>query len=390
MIRRTCFALIVLCSTLAPSVSAQRIELPEKLKKLEQRVVQDSNDAAAHFNVACAYWNEKRWDEAQAALRTAVSIEPQFAEAYLALAMLPYAERPRLWDEIFEDDVPDDLQPVVEESDRLYRRAFLVDPLVNLRMIGASTPKAPTLISEGGWEFYELFFKGFDDINQGKYEDGHARLQRLVRQMNWDRFTQHMPNSVALFRGLAAAHVERYDEAAADLQLLLDRQLEEERKDSLVHVPLRTNEYRYLLANVKHRAGDLVTAERLYREALEHDMGLYMGHVQLARIYESVNDLPHAIEERRYAIAANPDDPSLVMDLGVTLGKAGHWRDAEIALREAMQANPRDARVPYFLGIVMQQLGDAAEASAAFERFLDLAPSRYAQQIADAKKRLGR
>jgi Flp pilus assembly protein TadD len=49
-------------------------------------------------------------------------------------------------------------------------------------------------------------------------------------------------------------------------------------------------------------------------------------------------------------VDANPDDPSLVMDLGVTLGKAGRFADAEEALQRAEEANPRDARILFWLG----------------------------------------
>ena len=53
-----------------------------------------------------------------------------------------------------------------------------------------------------------------------------------------------------------------------------------------------------------------------------------------------------------------------------------------------MDANPHDARVAYYLGRVEEQLSKPADARAAYTRFLSIAPSRYATQIADAKQRL--
>jgi len=54
----------------------------------------------------------------------------------------------------------------------------------------------------------------------------------------------------------------------------------------------------------------------LYREVLTNDHCLYMAHVRLAEIYETAQMLPQAINSRRNAVNANPDDESLLLDLG--------------------------------------------------------------------------
>jgi len=148
------------------------------------------------------------------------------------------------------------------------------------------------------------------------------------------------------------------------------------------------NEYRYMLAVLHLRAGDPNEAIRLFQQTLENDIGYYMAHVQMANIYEGNQMWPQAVQARNRAINANPDDVSLVLDLGLTFAKAGQWASAEEPLQRAVLSSPRDARAPYYLGIVEQQLGKAAEARTAFTRFLGLAPSRYERQIADAKQRL--
>jgi tetratricopeptide (TPR) repeat protein len=139
---------------------------------------------------------------------------------------------------------------------------------------------------------------------------------------------------------------------------------------------------------MKQRAGQYNEAIDLYRRALENDIGLYMAHVRLAQIYEDYNMFPQAVAERRAAVSANPDDPSLLLDLGKTLAHANQWIDAEKALEDAVTANPRDPRPHYFLGIVDQHQNKAQEARTAFNDFIALAPSRYSAQINDAKQRL--
>ena len=139
---------------------------------------------------------------------------------------------------------------------------------------------------------------------------------------------------------------------------------------------------------MKQRAGQYNEAIDLYRMALENDIGLYMAHVRLAQIYEDHNLLAQATAERRAAVNANPDDPSLLLDLGKSLARANQWTDAERTLQDAVAANPRDPRRHYFLGIVEQHQNKAPEARTAFTDFIALAPTRYAPQVADARQRL--
>jgi tetratricopeptide (TPR) repeat protein len=139
---------------------------------------------------------------------------------------------------------------------------------------------------------------------------------------------------------------------------------------------------------MQQRAGHLNEAVALFQEAHQNDIGLYTAHVRLAGIAEANGRWPVAITERRNAVNANPDDPSLLFDLALTLAKASQFSEAEETLKQALDANPRDARVAYFLGVVEQQLGKTEDARVALSRFVALAPSRYDRQIKDAQQRL--
>ena len=120
----------------------------------------------------------------------------------------------------------------------------------------------------------------------------------------------------------------------------------------------------------------------LYKQVVATDAGYYMAYVKMADIYEAERAYPEAIAMRKHAVDANPDDPSLLMDLGVTQGKAGAFQAAVESLEEAIQGNPRDVRAYFWLAIAMQQLGKNSEARAAYQHFVDVAPSRYERQIA--------
>jgi hypothetical protein len=75
-----------------------------RLDSLVQRARRDSNDATAHYQVAMGYWDRKKWDEAEKALRQALVVAPSYREAHLPLGH--------------------------------YRRAFLLNPMVDLRLLG--------------------------------------------------------------------------------------------------------------------------------------------------------------------------------------------------------------------------------------------------------------
>ena len=389
---RSLGVLLVVLAALAAPLAAQRIALPAKLSELETRARQDSNDAAAQYNVALAYWNEKRWDDADSALHRAIRIEPQFAAPYLALWALPYARRPQLWTDVEEDKVPTEWRPRIEESDRMYRHAFLLDPLVDLRIVSLVLPPRSVfvdLIAEYD-NFYQWYDDSFEKLRQGNFDDAYQRFQRMVLDMGGDRHPERVPTFIYWWHGLAAAHVNKNEDAVFDFRQILDRylQVERRRRDSITTVPMRTNEYRYELAVMKQRAGQLDEAIGLYREALENDAGLYPAHSRLATIYEARNLWDQAVAERRAAVNVSPDDPSLLVDLGRTLASARRTLEAEQAFRQAMDANPHDARIPYYLGRIEEQLSKPTDARAAYTRFLSIAPSRYATQIADAKQRL--
>jgi tetratricopeptide (TPR) repeat protein len=385
----------VLLALYAPSqLQAQRVRTAVSFDVLQAAVVRDSNDAAAHYNLGVGHWSKGRYDEAEKSFRNALSIEPRFALAHLALAYLPFARRDKLWDEVLEGKVPTEWVAAVQESDREYRRAMLADPMVDLKIMGAVEPGIPAIwqVNDALAELYDVVYRGFDDFRDGKYESAYGRFQQLAHDLDWDGHPERANTSFLYFRGLAAAHLNRLSEAIEDVGTVYDRlrQRETERRDSLTYLPLQTNDFRYLLADLRLRSGQPKLAEPLFLQVVEQDAGNYMAHVRLAELHEAAQDWDGAIAERRHAVDADPEDASLLLDLGVTLGKAGKFADAEVALTDAVTTNPRDTRSLYWLGIAREQLGKGMEARQAFERFIALAPSRYARQVEAARVRLAR
>jgi hypothetical protein len=72
----------------------------------------------------------------------------------------------------------------------------------------------------------------------------------------------------------------------------------------------------------------------------------------------------------------------------VTLLQAGQPLAAESAFVRAAALLPYDAGAQQFLATVAQQNGHPEVARGALERFVIVAPHRYAEQVAEARRRL--
>lgn len=375
-----------------PAAAAQRAELLVTVEELEARAVRDSLDPMAHYEAALGYWKHRRWDDAERALRRAVEIEPKTAAAYLALSHLPYARWPKLAGDERKGKLTPEQRAMVEESDRLYRRAFIIDPMVDLKIYGLMIPPAEAVVgsSKRAQSAYAEITKGFIYFWDGRYAAAFKWFDDIINYYK-PKQQDELPSFLFWYRGLAAARIERYDVAAADVRRLLDRALAAERGDStLVRDPLRANEYRYLLATVYRLASRYDDAIALYEESLANDLGLYMAHTQLATLHEERRAWPKAILERRRALEAHPEDPSLLYDLGVTLARARLYGEAATTLQRAMAANPLNARIPYMLGSVYLRLGDGPAAKETLGRFLAMAPSRFADQATEVRAELAK
>jgi tetratricopeptide (TPR) repeat protein len=279
----------------------------------------------------------------------------------------------------------------VEQSQRLWRQAFLIDPMVDFRVIGAKAPEEGMVVvpEYGRYTTEYMLWLGLGAFGVGRYELAFGALKAWVERAYPNQPRDSLPDYLFWYRGLSAAHQRAYGIGVEDFQVLLDRSLKAEQADTLMPFQLGTNDYRYVLAVLHQLWGKPADAMRLYQDAIASDLGLYMAHVRLAQMYREYKMWDKAIEEARRAIETNPDDATAVLELGVILAEAGRAGEAEETLGQAAAANPRDPRPIYHLGVVRQQLAKSGEAREALARFVAIAPpSRYERQIADAKQRL--
>lgn len=360
------------------SAGAQSVRLAERLEDLEARARQDSCDAAAQYNVAVGYVSRSRFDQADSALQRAVALDPQFAQAYFALGLVQ-DRNDRFWNQLKRTGGDSAVVREVRRREAFERKAFLIDPFVDVRLLGSVMRRG--YVSTGASDALE-------QMAAGNYQRAYEQFDGVLRYF-MNRGGLDSANTMLLWlHALSAARAEHYPEALADVDALLRVSLAAERDDSSHVVPLRTNEYRYMRAALLQRMGNRPEAARLYQEVITNDLGNYMAHVQLARLYEAERRWDQAIAERRSATDVNPDDHTLMFDLGATQARAAQWQNAEESLLRAKSMEPRYPRTWHALGVVQQQLGKSADARASLNQFLAIAPARYSTQISDARQRL--
>jgi Tfp pilus assembly protein PilF len=361
----------------APPLVAQ-IKLSAPLADLEAAAQRDSNDAAAQYNVGVGYFASHRYADAETALRHALAIEPRFADAWLALSIIRDNDD-NFWKQLRKEKGDSAVRLAQREYGSYYRRAFLINPLVDMRIL------APTIRIYGTGDF----LKGYKALIEGRYDEAHERLAKAVdyydaalgaRGSDW----------LMWLSAMAAARADKPAVAMAELDsLIVHVDARAGKADSTGFEELDGVEMRQVLAALKQRAGQDDEAVSIYHDVLARDVGNYMAHVQLANIYEARRDYARAIVERQRAMDTNPDDASLLLDSGITLGKAGRYADAARQLATAVERNAHDTRALFWLGVAQQQAGDKEAARAAYTRFVAAAPSRFDHQIQQARQYLG-
>jgi tetratricopeptide (TPR) repeat protein len=375
------------CCAFAPARGVAQVVLKPgvTVRSLEAAVGRDSNDTEALYGLALGYWSKKRWNDAERVLKQTLAIEPRNARALLALAHLPYARRPRLWDEELRGEVPPEWQPSLLLRDRYTRLAMQIDPLVDLQIVGAVAPDPGALLQgadPGSIERHAIV--GQANFQNARYDQAYGWLNQFARLLGEEVDSARVPDFVLWFRGLSAAHLNDFPTALRDFRALHARDPGRERT-VLSPDPVDVT---YVLAWLEQYTGALEAAATLYQEALTRDLGLWMAHVQLAKLHEDRGEWNDAIRERRLAVDADPEDPSLLLDLGITLFRSGRSDQAAPILVQARSGLPRNFRVPYYEGYVARALARPDAAREAFQRFLTLVPSRYSGEIAEVRGRL--
>jgi len=362
------------------------------LANLETRARADSNDPVAHYNVAVVLFDKHRYEDAERSLRQAIAIDAHYAPALLLLSrtlfqrayprggyMMPFASGRRIVFLRVGASNTDSIREVKGEAVQLRRRGFLLDPLLELGSPGREWLPV---------RWAGTLSKALHDYEHGQWASAAAGFQTVIDRTLRPTDSTDVPPVALWYRARTAIHTNDYETAIHDLRWLARLRAPDSTSRVLEWNPFVGEELQYILAYVHQQAGRSDEAIALYQEVLSRNLSLDIAHSHLADIYETQQRWPEAVQERRRAIDANPDDPGLMFELGSTLAYAGQYEEAEQVLTRFAETHSRESRAYYLLGFTAMRLHKPQAAREALARYLALAPSRYADQIADARRRL--
>lgn len=117
----------------------------------------------------------------------------------------------------------------------------------------------------------------------------------------------------------------------------------------------------YTLARHLHRQGRLDDAERAYRRALDFEPDHLEARNGLAALAASRGDLAQAIASLSSLVAAHPDQPHFIANLGYAHYLNGNYPQAKSLLQQAVSLSPDNASAQHKLALVLEKLGETVD-----------------------------
>jgi tetratricopeptide (TPR) repeat protein len=133
----------------------------------------------------------------------------------------------------------------------------------------------------------------------------------------------------------------------------------------------------YAKARAHTDAGEDTAAVTAYRQLLKIDPRHVRARNNLALLLERRGNVQGALEELEHAIAAEPDNVSLLLNRAAVLSAHLRFEQAEADLRRALRFG-ESAEILTSLGMVVSKGGRAKEALDPLRRAVDLDPSSAA------------
>lgn len=364
-------ALLLGAATAAGDLAAQSITERPPL-----RADADTNDWYAYF-VEGAKQLRRSPEKAITYFRWAGRIDPSQAEPLVGEWAARWRQQPQLLEQYLAGAEFVVKSGEGQQIDSLLFRALAKNPMANQQVAFWVYQGLP-----GEW--------GGDNATQGFLAYSRGRFADAAKEFGKALSRSRAHPSLHYQRALALASLQQYDSAAAELQRLIDRMTQLDRK-RLVSMYESKAMYEYARGRVLLAAGRQEEARDAFGRALVEDLSLASAHAGMALLATLAKDHASAAQEYDLAVQVEPSDPWLRFGHGTALMAVGQLDAAAAELRKAIELEPYYAAPYYNLSAVLEKQGRAAEAAMALEGFLARASAKYySAQITAAQVRLGR
>jgi tetratricopeptide (TPR) repeat protein len=256
-----------------------------------------------------AYIHLRRYDDAEAALLSALAIRTDSAETLYQLS-IAYAES--------------------GHADQA------IQVLVRARQIA---PRQPDI----------LLLLGRECIQEGFWDDAEEALKECIG-LDADKVEPHLLLGEAYFRA------KSYEKALAEYQVV--RKLDSKNPQSYISLG---RVYRYL--------DRYPEAEAALQQALTIDPGNVQAEYYTGLVAEDRENYILAQRWFERVLKADPNHVGALFDLGVTCTRAGDYQAARRYLERALAISPTFSQAYFRLSTVYRRLKEPARANAAFAQF---------------------
>lgn len=123
---------------------------------------------------------------------------------------------------------------------------------------------------------------------------------------------------------------------------------------------------------------DPSTAAGYYRNIYARDPNNVQAAIGLMQSSREIGSLDQAREVADKMVAAKPDDPAVIAEVGKVRLATGQLQDAVKMLQRASDLDPRDWRSRSALGVAYDRLGDPEHAEASYRAALQISPDNAA------------
>lgn len=333
---------------------AFRQQQPQKVGTLlGQAVKADPGDAYAQASMGRYLAVNKRYPEAEVALKRAVELSATLVRPRMDLADL-YATALK--------------QPKLALS--LYQDVLTIEP----KHAGAHYALGVALAKEGDYDKARAALEKAARLEPNNPLPAVALAQVSMRRKAYDDAMGWVNQALKIQPTLAGALELRGDlnDIRKDpRQALADYQAAIRAAPGLASAHFK-------LGFMQQRLNHVKEAMQAYRDAVKFAPGLAPAYNNLAWLaVQNGIELPQAEGWARQAVKLDPRNPANLDTLGWVLHARGQFAEAEKSLRASLRLN-RSADTFYHLGMVLQGAGKRAEAEKAFRDALSLDP-RHAE-----------
>jgi tetratricopeptide (TPR) repeat protein len=127
----------------------------------------------------------------------------------------------------------------------------------------------------------------------------------------------------------------------------------------------------FVQAQFAEEAGDLQSAESLYRRVMKLDPNDPAPGLNLGNLLRDARRMVEAEAAYRWAVKADPNFPPAWHNLADLLDESGRLTEAVDCERRALTADPQYADAMFNLALFLQRLGNHADAATWWARYLE-------------------